>query len=75
MRATDTCAILQHILKINNVAIVHVLCKVVGIVEMDKTIFMSFSDVFGQQILVGVITASFTRHVITLDGQNGWVLI
>ena len=46
MCAADTCAILEHILEINQVAIVHVLCKVVGIMEMDKTIIISFSYIF-----------------------------
>ena len=67
MCAANTRAILKHVLEINQVAIVHVLCKVVSVMEMDKAVIISFSYIFWKQILISIIAAPFTRHIITLD--------
>ena len=41
----DDGAVLQHILEVNEVAVVHVLCEVVGIVEVDQPLLVSLYDV------------------------------
>ena len=41
----DDGAVLQHILEVYEVAVVHVLCEVVGIVEVDQSLLVSLYDV------------------------------
>ena len=41
----DDGAVLQHILEVYEVAVVHVLCEVVGIVEVDQPLLVSLYDV------------------------------
>ena len=41
--------VLQHILKVDQVAVVHVLGKVIRIVEMDQALIMGIHDLLRQQ--------------------------
>ena len=43
-RAADDGAVLQHVVQIDQVAVVHVLVKVVGIVEVDQALLMRLYD-------------------------------
>ena len=48
-RLTDHSTILQHILQIDQVAVVLLLCKIVGIMEMDDSFLMRADDLLRQQ--------------------------
>ena len=52
-RLTDHSAILQHILQIDQVAVVLLLCKIVGIMEMDDAFLMRADDLLWQQHTLG----------------------
>ena len=52
-RFTDHSAILQHILQIDQVAVVLLLCKIVGIMEMDDAFLMRADDLLWQQHTLG----------------------
>ena len=41
----DNSAVLQHVIKVDEVTVVHVLCKVIGIVEVDKTLVVSSNNI------------------------------
>ena len=43
--AGDDGAVLEHIFQVDQVAVVHVLCEVVGIVEVDQPLLVSLYDV------------------------------
>ena len=45
--------VLEHIFQIDQIAVVHVLCEIVGVVEVDDTLFMRFDNIFGQQNTLG----------------------
>ena len=49
----DHGAVLQHILQIDQIAVVHVLCEIVGVVEMDDALLVRLHDVGGQQQTLG----------------------
>ena len=48
-------AVLQHILQVHQVAVVHVLGKIICIMEVDQTIFMCFNNFWVQQQTSGQI--------------------
>ena len=46
-RAGDDRAVLQHVLKVHKVAVVHVLGKVIRVMEVDEALVMSGDHVLG----------------------------
>ena len=73
--AADDRAVLQHIVQIDEVAVVHVLGVVVGIVEVDDALLMRFDDLRGEQHTHGQILADLAGHVVTLYAVDGRVLV
>ena len=73
--AGDDGAVLQHILQIDQVAVVHVLGKVVGIVEVDQALLMGLDDLRVQQQAGGQVLGDLTGHVVALDTVHGGVLV
>ena len=73
--AGDDGAVLQHIVQIHQVAVVHMLGKVVGVMEMDNALIVRIHDLLGQQNAVGNILGHLTCHIVTLHGIDGGVLI
>ena len=73
--AGDNRAVLQHILKVNEVAVVHVLCVVVGIVEVDNALLVCLNDLLGKEQTGGNVAADLTCHVVALYAVDGGVLI
>ena len=47
--AGDYGAVLQHILKVDKVAVVHMLSIIIRIVEMDYSLSVSFNNIFRQK--------------------------
>ena len=74
-RARDDRAVLQHVLEIDEVAVVHVLGEVVGVVEVDDTAVVGLDDLARQEHAHGEILGDLARHVVALDGIDGRVLI
>ena len=68
-------AVLQHVLQIHQIAVVHVLGKVVGIVEVDQTLLMCLDDLRVQQQTGGQIFGDLTGHIVALYAVHGGVLI
>ena len=74
-RAADDGAVLQHVVQIDQVAVVHVLGVVVGIVEVDDAFLMGLDDLRGQQHTHGQVLADFAGHVVALHAVDGGVLV
>ena len=73
--AADDRAVLQHIVQIDEVAVVHVLGVVVGIVEVDDALLMRLDDLRGEQHAHGQILADLAGHIVTLYAVDGRVLV
>ena len=73
--AADDRAVLQHIVQIDEVAVVHVLGVVVGIVEVDDALLMRLDDLRREQHAHGQVLADLTGHVVTLYAVDGRVLV
>ena len=71
----DDGAILQHIVQIHQVAVVHVLGKIVRVMEVDDPLLMSLDHFLGKQKAVGDVLADRPRHVISLYAVDHWILI
>ena len=67
--------VLQHVVQIDQVAVVHVLGKVVGIVEVDDALLVGLDDVGRQQHAHGQVLGDLARHIVTLDRVDGGVLV
>ena len=74
-RAGDDRAVLQHILEIDQIAVVHVLGEVIRVVEVDDALVMRLDDVLRQQHAGRQILGDLTRHIVALDGVDGRVLV
>ena len=44
-RAADNRTVLEHILKVYKVAVVHMLCKIICVVEMDNALLVSVNNI------------------------------
>ena len=67
-RACDHRAVLQHILQIHQIAVVHVLGKIVRIVKMNDALVMRVHNVLRQQNPVCNVSGHLARHIIALGG-------
>ena len=72
---TDDRAVLQHVLQIDQTAVVHVLCEVVRIMEVDDTGIVRLGDIVGQQEPCGNVLADFTCHVVPLYAVDHRILV
>ena len=73
--ARDHGAVLEHVLKVHEVAVMHVLCVVVGIVEVDDSLVVSCDDLAGEQFAHREVLGDLTGHVVTLHGDDAGVLV
>ncbi len=74
-RAADNRAILQHILQIDQITVVHMLGKVVCIMEVNKAGFVGIHNLLGQQNTAGDILADLAGHIIALYAVDRGVLV
>ena len=74
-RARDNSAVLEHVLQVHQIAVVHVLGKVIRIVEMDQALIMGIHDLLGQQHTLSQVLGDLAGHVVTLNGIDGRVLV
>ena len=75
MSARNAGSVLKHILEVNEVAVVLVLGKIVGVVEVDDALAVSLDDVVAKQITARIITAPFPGHIVALNGKNRRILV
>ncbi len=71
----DNSTVLQHILQIYQTAVMHVLRKIIGIMEMNNASLMRICDIMRQQKTGGDILADFTGHIVTLYAVYNGVLV
>ena len=74
-RAGDHRAVLQHVLEVDEVAVVHVLREVVRVVEVDDALVVGLHDVGGEQLAHGEVLGDLAGHVVALDGDDRGVLV
>ncbi len=74
-RLADDGAVLQHVLEVDEVAVVFLLRIVIGIVEMDQAFLMCLHDVLRQEQTLGQVLADLAGHVVTLRGVDDRVLV
>ena len=71
----DNSAVLQHVIKVDEVTVVHVLCKVIGIVEVDKTLVVSSNNILWKELTLNEVLRNLTSHVVTLNRNNSRILV
>ena len=74
-RVADDCAVLQHILQIDKIAVVHVLCEIIGVMKVDYALVVSIHYIRRKQYPVCDITADLACHVVTLNAVYSRVLV
>ena len=74
-RARDNSAVLEHVLQVHQIAVVHVLGKVIRIVEVDQALIMGIHDLLGQQHALSQVLGDLAGHVVALNGVDGRVLV
>ena len=74
-RPGDDGAVLQHVLQIHQVAVVHVLSEVVGVVEMDDALLVGLHNLLGQQQPLAEVPGDLAGHVIPLGGVHHRVFV
>ena len=74
-RTGDDGAVLEHVLKIDQVAVVHVLGEIIRIMEMDQAVFMRLDNILRKQHAHGQVLGDLTGHVIALNGIDRGVLV
>ena len=68
-------AVLQHVIEVEQVAVVHMLGIVISIVEMDNTRVVSLDDIFRQKHTHGKVFTYLTCHIISLNRNDLRILI
>ena len=68
-------SVLQHVLKVDEVAVVHVLGVVIHIVEMDDALFMRGDNILGKEQTGGDVLGYLARHVVALNAVDRRVLV
>ena len=74
-RSGDDRSILQHVLEIDKVAVVHMLRKIVRIVEMDKPGIMCRDNIGRQEDTARQVLGDLARHIVALHGIDGGILV
>ena len=74
-RAGNNRAVLQHVVEVDQIAVMHVLSEIVGIMEVDDALFVSLDDVLRQQHAHGEVFGNLARHVVALNRVDRWVFV
>ena len=73
--SADDCAVLQHIFQIDQIAVVHMLSEVVGVMEVDDALFVGVHYVGGQQKPLAQIAGDLASHVVPLRGVDDGIFV
>ena len=68
-------AVLQHVVQVDQVAVVHMLGVIVSIMEMNDAILMCLYNLGRQQHTHGQVLADLAGHIIALNAVDGRVFI
>ena len=68
-------AILQHIFQVHQVAVMHVLGKIIGVMEVDDALLMGLHNILGQQNALGDILADLASHIVALHRVHGGIFV
>ena len=71
----DDRSVLEHVLQVDQIAVVHVLRIVIGIMEVDDPRLVRLDDILRQEHPLGQVTADLPRHVVPLDTVDRRVLV
>ena len=71
----DYRTVFQHILQIDQIAVVHMLRKIIGVMEMNQPFLIRFHNIRRQQQSFRQIPADLTGHIIPLYAVNHRILI
>ena len=71
----DDSAVLQHILKVDEVAVVLLLGIIIGIMEVDDTLFVCFYHIGGKKDAAGQIFGHFACHIVALGRIDDRILV
>ena len=72
---TDHCSVLKHIFQIHQTAVMHVLCKIIRIMEMNHSTLMCLNDFWRKKETSCDILTYLACHVISLYAVHCWILI
>ena len=64
--AADHRTVLEHVFQIDQVAVVHMLGVIIGIVEMNDPLMVCLYNIFRQQHSLCQVLADFSCHIIPL---------
>ena len=73
--ARDDGAVLEHVLQVDQIAVVHVLGVVVHVVEVDDARLVGLHDVGGEQQPLGDVLGHLAGHVVPLNRVDHRVLV
>ena len=73
--SADNGSVLKHILEVNKIAVVHMLRKIIRIMEMDQALLMSLGNIIGYKETTGDILADLACHVVALNADNRGILV
>ena len=71
----DNSAVLEHILQIYKVTVVHMLSKIIRIMEVDYALLVSFYNILREQQSLCKVTADLACHIVTLNAVDCRVLV
>ena len=74
-RAGDDRAVLQHVVQIDQIAVVHMLGIVIRVVEMDDALLVRLDDLARQQQAARDIPADLAGHIIALHAVDRGILV
>ncbi len=67
--------VLKHILKVYKIAVMHMLCKIIRIMEVNDTLFMRFNYIHRKKKPSCKILADLACHIVTLNAVYSRVLV
>ena len=68
-------SVLQHVFKVDKIAVVHMLREIIGVVKMNETFVVRFHDVEGQKNTARDVFGNFARHIIALHGIDRGIFV
>ena len=68
-------AVLEHILQIDEAAVMHALCEIIRIVEMNESFLMRSHDIFRQKKTASQVLAYLPGHIIALYTVDSRILV
>ena len=73
--AADNGSVLKHVLQIDQIAVVHMLCEIVRIMEMNDSLIVGGHNLRRKQDTLGDVLAHLAGHVVALYAVDRRVLV